>query len=60
MLFLLDENVPQSVGALLLARGHEAVSVRDYAPPGSPDAVIATVSEQMEAVLISFDGDLTR
>jgi predicted nuclease of predicted toxin-antitoxin system len=55
--FILDENVPRDVADMLLGHGHTAVFIRDYAPPGSPDPLVATVAEQLNAVLISFDGD---
>jgi predicted nuclease of predicted toxin-antitoxin system len=57
MQFLLDENVPRGVADMLVRHGHKADSIRDYAPPGSPDPLVATVSQQLKAVLISFDGD---
>jgi predicted nuclease of predicted toxin-antitoxin system len=55
--FILDENVPNNVADMLLGHGHTAVFIRDYVPPGSPDPLVATVAEQLNAVLISFDGD---
>lgn len=55
--FLLDENVPKAMADMLIRHGHTAVFVRDYAPPGSPDQLVATVAEEINAVLISFDGD---
>ena len=60
MHFMLDENVPISVAEMLIAHGHEAEFIRDYVPPGSPDPLVATVSEELTAILISFDGDFQR
>jgi predicted nuclease of predicted toxin-antitoxin system len=57
MYFMLDENVPADVASMLREQGHTADFVRDYVPSGSPDPVVATVSEQLSAVLLSFDGD---
>lgn len=57
---MLDENVPASVAAKLIELGHEAVFIKDCVPPGSPDQLVATVSEQMAAVLVSFDGDFQK
>jgi predicted nuclease of predicted toxin-antitoxin system len=57
MYFMLDENVPQDVANMLIGRGHKAEFVREYVVPGAPDQVVATASEELEAVLISFDGD---
>jgi predicted nuclease of predicted toxin-antitoxin system len=57
MLFMLDENVPVDVADMLIQQGHEAKFIRDYVPPGSPDPLVATVSQELDAVLLSFDGD---
>ena len=57
---LLDENVPVSVATTLEHHGHEVTSVRDIVPAGSPDPLVATVSEAIDAVLISFDGDFQK
>ena len=54
---MLDENVPQVVADMLKRLGHKADFIREYAPPGSPDPVVATVSEELDAILLSFDGD---
>jgi len=55
--FFADHNVTESVCRLLEERGHEVVRLRDELPPDSPDPVVAKYAEQMEAVLISHDGD---
>lgn len=60
MHFLLDENVPASVAGSLRDRGHEVTFVRDIVPAGSPDPLVATVGEEIEAVLVSFDGDFQK
>ena len=57
MYFMLDENVPQDVASMLNELGHKAEFIRNYVPPGSPDPVVATVSEELNAILLSFDGD---
>ena len=58
--FLLDENVPVSVRGVLEARGHTVRLLLDHAPGGSPDPIVAAVSERLESVLISFDGDFEK
>jgi predicted nuclease of predicted toxin-antitoxin system len=55
--FLLDENVPKDMADMLIRHGHTSVYIRDYVPPGSPDQLVATVAQELNAVLISFDGD---
>ena len=57
MLFILDENVPVGVADMLVQLGHDAQFIRDYVTPGSPDSLVATVAQELDAVLISFDGD---
>lgn len=57
MYFMLDENVPADVASMLRERGHTADFIRDYVPSGSPDPLVATVSQELEAILLSFDGD---
>ena len=54
---MLDENVPQDVADMLIGHGHKAEFIREYVVPGAPDQVVATVSQELEAVLVSFDGD---
>lgn len=60
MRFLLDENVPQSVLRMLKKHGHDVEYIRQYVPPGSQDPLVATVAEEHETVLISFDGDFQK
>jgi predicted nuclease of predicted toxin-antitoxin system len=57
MRFMLDENVPAEMADMLVAGGHEAEFIRDYVPPGAADPLVATVAEQNNSILISFDGD---
>jgi predicted nuclease of predicted toxin-antitoxin system len=54
---LLDHNVPDSVGEVFRRRGHTVQHVRDILPVDSPDALIATVSEEDRSVLVSCDRD---
>jgi predicted nuclease of predicted toxin-antitoxin system len=58
--FLLDHNVPDSVGVTLRARGHRVVLVREILPITSPDQLIATISEDEGHVLVSCDRDFKR
>jgi predicted nuclease of predicted toxin-antitoxin system len=57
MHFMLDENVPVDVATMLVKHGHKAEFIRDYVPPGAPDPLVATVAQELNAVLVSFDGD---
>jgi predicted nuclease of predicted toxin-antitoxin system len=60
MHFMLDENVPRDVADMLSARGHKAEYIRDYVSPGAPDPLVATVSQEVDAILVSFDGDFEK
>jgi predicted nuclease of predicted toxin-antitoxin system len=60
MFFLLDENIPADVVDVLVASGHRAEFIRQYVPTGSPDPLVATISEELAAILISFDGDFQK
>jgi predicted nuclease of predicted toxin-antitoxin system len=60
MKFMLDENVPASVTRMLEKHGHEVHRITAHVPPGSQDPLVATVSEQLDAVLVSHDGDFEK
>jgi Domain of unknown function (DUF5615) len=60
MRFMLDENMPVTAAEKLIALGHEAEFVRDYVPAGSPDPLVAAVSQELDAILLSFDGDFEK
>jgi predicted nuclease of predicted toxin-antitoxin system len=55
--FMLDNNVPDSVGSVLRGRGHVVIHVRDILPVDSSDPLVATVSEEDNSVLVSCDRD---
>jgi predicted nuclease of predicted toxin-antitoxin system len=57
MRLLLDHNVPRSVGDVFRECGHTVVLVAEILPTDSPDPLIATVSEQDGAILVSCDSD---
>lgn len=60
MKFMLDENVANSVRLYLEENGFEVEYIRDLIPTGSPDPLVAFVSEDKSAVLISHDGDFKK
>jgi hypothetical protein len=57
---LLDHNVPESAAKTLRDRGHRITLVRDILPIDSPDPLIASVSEEVGAILVSCDRDFKR
>ena len=58
MRFLLDENVPRAVGAVLVEAGHDVVEATAMLPVGSPDQIVATAAAQDKRILVSHDRDM--
>ena len=46
-----------AVVAVLEARGHEVLHVRDHLTPGTPDLAVADFVDRERAVLLTFDVD---
>lgn len=57
MRFFLDEGVTRAVGRFLAAQGFEVIYLEDKIAKGSPDSLVAAVSEANDAVLVAFDSD---
>ena len=55
--FLTDNNVPDSVGTYLTARGHSVVRMRDIMAVDSPDLIVALAAMNAGRVLVSWDKD---
>lgn len=60
MRFLLDHNVPVSVGDVLRNHGHVVEFVSDILPTDSADPVVAATAELGDAILISLDADFDK
>lgn len=60
MRFMLDENVPRSAQRFLSSTGHDTQYIRDLIPEGSVDPLVAFVSEDQGAILVSHDGDFQK
>ncbi|WP_164523197.1 DUF5615 family PIN-like protein [Sphingomonas koreensis] len=60
MRFLTDQNIPDSVGDMLIEHGHEVTRLRDVAAPDAPDELVAAVAEQQEMILVTADDDFDR
>lgn len=54
---LLDNDVPDSVGAVLVSHGHTVIHVRDILPTDLSDPLVATVSELEGTILVTCDSD---
>ena len=57
MKLLLDHFVPNRVANLLREAGHEVVCLRDCLRAASPDRVVIHKATELDAVLISLNGD---
>ena len=55
----LDENVPDSVGAILREAGHDVAFARDEHLAGTPDERLLTVAAGEGRVLVSCDRGFT-
>jgi EAL domain-containing protein (putative c-di-GMP-specific phosphodiesterase class I) len=60
MRFLIDQNVPMSVGAFLAARGHEVLYSREVVGRMSPDQLIAFAAETRGLIVVTHDRDFRR
>ena len=55
--FFTDENIPDGVGRMVVACGHELTMLRDVMPRGTTDPLVAIASARGGQVLISQDTD---
>jgi predicted nuclease of predicted toxin-antitoxin system len=60
MRFVLDENIPAPVLGALIEKFHEAKSITDLVPGGSPDQLVAAAAEEDGSILVSHDRDFRR
>jgi predicted nuclease of predicted toxin-antitoxin system len=54
-----DHCVPNSIIRRLIEDGHEVFRLRDHIPTDSPDAVVLRTAQDLDAILISLDGDFS-
>jgi predicted nuclease of predicted toxin-antitoxin system len=59
MRFLIDEDLPRSMDALLQRYGHEAVDVRDVGLRGAKDSQIASYAQSEGLCLVTGDLDFS-
>ena len=55
--FFADQCVPNTVIEALRAAGHEVLRLREHIPPDSPDPVVISTAQKLDAVLVSLNGD---
>jgi len=55
--FLADQCVPATVTTSLCNAGYEVWCLRDCLPIESPDSIVIAKAQELEAILISLNGD---
>jgi Domain of unknown function (DUF5615) len=55
--FLMDHNVPDSVGNKLVALGQDVVRLRDIMAVDTKDPIVATAAMESSRILVSWDRD---
>lgn len=58
--FLIDENVPLTIGEFLRSRGHDVSIVGETLAKSSPDELLRTIAETHGYVVVTFDRDFKR
>ncbi len=59
MKFLLDADVPRSIGSMLISQGHDVIDIRDIKPPGTSDTQIYHLIKEQGRILITRDLDFS-
>jgi predicted nuclease of predicted toxin-antitoxin system len=55
--FKVDENMPATAAALLVAAGHDALTIQDQQLAGHPDSDMADVCRRESRILVTLDVD---
>lgn len=56
----LDEGVPDSVGHVFMAAGHEVAFLNKTMARGSSDPLVCVIADINDAILVALDGDMKR
>jgi predicted nuclease of predicted toxin-antitoxin system len=57
--FLCDQCVPTEISDFLRQQGHQVVLLRDVLPIQAPDSTVIKMSQELQAVLVSLNGDFS-
>lgn len=55
--FFADHCVSNSIMETLRDAGHEVLRLKDHIPSDSPDSVVISKAQELDAILISLNGD---
>ncbi|MEG4329235.1 DUF5615 family PIN-like protein [Microcoleus sp. herbarium5] len=53
----IDQCVPKSIIQILRDTGHEVFVLGDYIPIESPDTIVIAKAQELNAILVSLNGD---
>lgn len=57
--FFADHCVPTSVIRLLRDEGHEVFVIKEHIPPDSKDPTVIAKAQELDAMLVSLNGDFS-
>ncbi len=55
--FFADQCVPRMVAQVLREAGHEVLVLKEHIPPDSEDPVVISKAQELDAILVSLNGD---
>jgi len=55
--FLMDHCVPNSVAQALREGGHDVFILKEHIPRDSDDTVVIATTQELDAILVSLNGD---
>jgi predicted nuclease of predicted toxin-antitoxin system len=55
--FFADHCVSNSLMQGLRGAGHEVLALKDHIPPDSPDQLVISKAQELDAILVSLNGD---
>jgi len=55
--FLADHCISNSIARTLRDAAHEVVRLKDVLPVESPDAIVIAKAQELDAILLSMNGD---
>jgi len=57
--FFADQCVPMSVVEILCHARHDVLLLKQYIPMDSPDSVVISTARNLDAILLSLNGDFS-
>ncbi len=57
--FFADHCVPRAILLPLRNAGHEVLRVKDFIPPDSPDQTVIAKAQELNALLLTLNGDFS-